>query len=222
MKIFSTIIVAIFLASIICLNSGFAQQKKQILFMPDVKDVAFRLVGMQNAEWTEYKKKKLSDEYFHFLDSAKAIVTIRVPLKDYSFDARKKTTTIYTLPAEFIFEAEEEMKLRVTLDPILLKGDSLLMELEVKKEIPTYLEVTGKFTKPRLGEVQATPREKRKELRLNLAETRVVQSKDKSENPYVFKKHGKIIDHLAETIEKRKLSEGFDLAGLGFRKIEER
>jgi len=100
------------------------------------------------------------------------------------------------------------MKLRVSIDPFTLQTDSILRRLEVKKDIPTYLDVTGKITKPKMVKVQATPREKRNDLHMLLTDVKVVQSKDKSDNPYYWKKSGKIIPSLSGLVEKKK--KGFE------------
>ncbi|MBS4028759.1 MAG: hypothetical protein KGZ58_08980 [Ignavibacteriales bacterium] len=224
--IFSLTIVVLFTICAPFIQSTVAQtrtktQEPPRQFVVAAKDMAFRVIGVENSEWTAYKKKKVNDAYFKFLDSAKAFVTIRVAMKNYNFDDRKKLTTYVTVPAEFLFEAEEDLKLRIQIDPFVLPGDTLLTKLEVKKDVPTYLEVTGRITKPRLGAVQVNAREKRKTLYLSLAEPKVVQSKDLSETPYYWRKNGKVIDRLAETIEARKFSDGFDLSGMGFRKVGE-
>jgi len=78
------------------LNFHFSQKQKPQVFTVEVRDLAFRVVGILNSEWTEYKKKKWSDEYFQFLDSAKATVTVCVEMKNYVYDERKKKLLRYT------------------------------------------------------------------------------------------------------------------------------
>ncbi len=221
-KYFSTILL-VFIVSL----SSFAQPrpapKISSPVIMDSRDIAFRVIGTENATWTAYKKKKFQDGFFKFLDSNKATTTIRVALKDYVYDEKKKLTTITTHSAEFVFEEkEEEIKLRVTIEPFTVRTDSVLMALIVKKDEPTYMDVTGKISKPRLTEVQATPREKRKELRMNFFDAMVVQSADNSENPYVWKTSARIIDKLGPVIEAKQWDERFEIATFGFVKNTQR
>lgn len=204
MKYFSTL----FLFFVVSLSS-FSQPRPTPKLDPpkimDLRDIAFRVIGTENATWTAYKKKKFQDAFLKFLDSNKVTTTIRVALKDYVYDEKKKLTTVTTHPAEFIFEEKEvEIELRVTIEPFTVRTDSVLMALIVKKDELTYMDVTAKISKPRLTEVQATSREKRKELRMNFFDALVVQSTDNSENPYQWKTSARIIDKLGHAIEAKR------------------
>jgi hypothetical protein len=203
----------------------FAQPKAKTLppqFNVNASDFAFRIIGTNYATWTEYKKTKRHKEYFQFLDSVNARITVRVPLKDYSYDERKKLSTFRTNPAEFLFEADEEMKLRLIVEQFTMKSDSLLMNLVVKKDAPTYLNVTGTFAGAAMSEAQATPREKRSVVRLTLTEVNVEQSQNNTEDFYVWKTQSRLRNRIGDIIEQKRWSDGFDLSGMGFRLVAER
>ncbi|MBM4165336.1 MAG: hypothetical protein FJ218_00160 [Ignavibacteria bacterium] len=210
---------------IVCVSLPFAQPKAKApvpQFNVNASDFAFRIAGTNYASWTEYKKTKRHKEYFQFLDSVAARFTVRVPLKDYSYDERKKLSTIRTEPAEFLFEAEEEIKLRLIVEQFTIKSDSLLMNLVVKKDVLTYLNVSGIFVSAAISEVQATPREKRKVVRLTLNEVKVEQSQNTTEDFYVWKTQSRLFNRIGDIIEQKRWSDGFDLAGMGFRSVTER
>ncbi len=217
-QIFSVMKLKFLFFLILTVNFSYSQESS---FSMDIKDIAFRTIATSHAQWTEYKKQKFHKSFFNFLDSAITKISIRVPLKNYSYDERKKVTTITTYPVDFYFDVKgnNSMKIRLNIAPIKIEGDEILTQLVVVPKESTYIEILGTIDNFKLGEVQISEKEKRKLLTITMINVSVEQSKDKSKEIYKWKTEKNILETIGDVLEKKYFSESFNLETFGYKKM---